>query len=64
MKIIKRMEVGTGEKRWSQKTINQDTERCDECGAQLWIDPSGTVYCDMTHRLPPSNDIQDSSQLP
>ena len=44
MKIFLRIPKG-----WSKPVENKDKEKCDICGAKLWIGPGDQVYCDAEH---------------
>jgi predicted amidohydrolase len=44
MKISLRLPSG-----WSTKVENKDKEKCDFCGAKLWIDPGDQIYRDAEH---------------
>jgi hypothetical protein len=46
MKILLRIPKG-----WSKPVENKDREKCDICGAKLWIGPGDQVYCDEAHDL-------------
>lgn len=34
---------------WSKQVENKDKEKCDFCGAKLWIGPGDQIYCDAEH---------------
>ena len=38
-------------KGWSKPVDNCSQERCDLCGAKLWIGPGNQIYCDQEHNL-------------
>ena len=38
-------------KGWSKPTNNTNEEKCDFCGAKLWIGPGNQIYCDSEHDL-------------
>jgi len=44
MKISLRLPKG-----WSKKVENKDMNKCDFCGAKLWIGPGNQIYCDAEH---------------
>jgi hypothetical protein len=44
MKIFLRIPKG-----WSKPVENKDKEKCDLCGAKLWIGPGEQIYCDQQH---------------
>jgi hypothetical protein len=46
MKIILQIPKG-----WSKPVKNKDKEKCDICGAKLWIGPGDQIYCDAEHEL-------------
>lgn len=37
------------EKGWSMPVKNKAGEKCDICGAKLWIAPHSGLYCDVVH---------------
>jgi len=46
MKILLRIPKG-----WSKPVENKDKEKCDLCGAKLWVGPGDQIYCDAEHDL-------------
>lgn len=44
MKISLRLPNG-----WSKPVENKNKQKCDTCGAKLWIGPGDQIYCNAEH---------------